>query len=212
MTFTQPVDRATDKNIKVVDKNGEEIDAVKDITYADGDTVMNITLDGDKLLGKEAYKVILPASFTDVYGQGLVTYHNAFRSLSTKDTVWYNANVPVDADKLALTITTAKATEIYIDDVTDGFENGTFTKTVTVNSVATKVLPVWIAAAAYDAKNNMIGFGEVEAFELEAGATTEKTLNFTVAEGKTAKYVRIFVWDGETTMKPYQAVEEITIQ
>ena len=52
-------------------------------------------------------------------------------------------------------VTMAKGSEIYVDDVTDG----------------------------YDA-----------------------------ATGKTAKYIRVFVWNGANTMKPYQAAEEIVIE
>jgi len=214
MTFTQPVDKETVKNIQIVDKAGETLDAIKEVNYKDSNTVMEIQLDSDKLLGKEVYKVVLPATFTDVYGQGLVTYYNPYRSSETAkgDSVWYDDKVPANADTLAVTLTTAKATEIYIDDVTDGYLNGTFTKTVTVNSVATETLPVWIAAAAYDAENNMVGFCAVDEFTLAAGATTYKDLDFTVEAGKTAKYVRVFVWNGKDTMKPYQAIEEITVQ
>lgn len=214
--FNLPVDAESVKNIKLVDASGDEVNAIKSTEFTDGNTELHITLDSDKIAGNTEYKVILPATVTDIYGQGLVTYYTPYRSTEAAkgDTKWYNTTVPTSSDKLAITVKTAKSGEIFIDDVTDGYDSttGTFTKTITVNNVANENLPVWIVAAAYDDKNCMIGIDEVENFTLNANENTTKDISLTVETGKTAKYIRIFVWNGDETMKPYQAVEEIIVQ
>ena len=218
-TFTQPMDLTTIQNIYVKDASGNKVeDVVKTVTPTDDNKVLTIKLDASKLVGNTNYDIIFPATLTDIYGQGLVTYYNQFRSstsAATEGEPWYNTTVPKSSDKLAVSISTTKANKIYIQDVTDGYDvtTGTFSKTLTINNVSSQSLPVWIAAAAYDIRNNLIGYVDIgNAFTLDAGATTTKDLAFTVESGKTAKYIRIFVWNGEDTMMPYQVAEQITIQ
>lgn len=216
-TFTTPVDMDTVNNIIILDSEGNVIDkAIKTIVAEDDDTVLNITLDADKLIGKEEYQVIFPATFTDIYGQGLVKYYNPYRSQNnTADAVWYSANVPVDSNKLVASFKTSKANEIYVDDVRDGYdaETGVFVNTIKFNSVSKEDLPVWCAVAAYKADNSMVGYADIgDAFTLVAGETVEKEVTFTVSEDNKdlVKYIRVFVWNGFDTMKPYQQVEELT--
>ena len=193
LAFTTPVDADTVNEIYLASTDGTKVDggitAAVDTTDA---TKVNITL-GDNVK-KGTYKLVIPEKFTDIYGQGIGTY---------------------GAEKKEIAVTILKAAEIFIDDVLDGYDSTTrtFSKTLTVNNVATEDLPVWIVAAAYDERNCMIGFAETgEIFTLGAGQKTTKDISLTVEAGKTAKYIRIFVWNGDDTMKPYQAVEEIIVQ
>jgi len=192
LSFTTDVDANTVSNIYLADSTGAKVENGVTATVDPTNATKVIVTFGSVASGN--FKVVIPAEFTDIYGQGIGT-----KGAETKE----------------IEATMAKGSEIYVDDVTDGYDaaTGTFTKTITVNSVAATDLPVWITAAAYDSDNNMIGFVDVgNAFTLGAGLKAEKSLTFTVATGKTAKYIRVFVWNGANTMKPYQAAEEIVIE
>lgn len=82
--FTTPVAENSLSHIKIIDKDGIAVDgAVSGRTSLSNDgKTLTLYIQGGLLRGSEQYKVVFPAQFCDIYGQGLVTYYSARRHAS----------------------------------------------------------------------------------------------------------------------------------
>lgn len=82
--FTTPVSENSLNHIKIIDKDGTAVDGAVSIRtlLSNGGKTLTLYIQGGLLRGSEQYKVVFPAQFCDIYGQGLVTYYSARRHSS----------------------------------------------------------------------------------------------------------------------------------
>ena len=212
VSFTTPVDGTKLTEVQINDESGNVVNnAIKSIAVDSSDaTKLTIALDPNVLRAGSKYSLIFPATFTDVYGQGLVRYYSATRSAdAAKNTNFYSASVPKSSALTALTFATAKSKELYVKDISGSYdsEKGSYAENLEFcNITSNSELPVWAVVAAYDVDGEMLCCDMIETFSVPANESLTKQINFAVGESVRDKVasVKLFVWNSAEKMAPYQ--------
>ena len=210
VSFTTPVDGTKLTEVQINDESGNVVNnAIKSIAVDSSDaTKLTIALDPNVLGAGSKYSLIFPATFTDVYGQGLVRYYSATRSAdAAKNTNFYSADIPKSSSLTALTFATAKSKELNVADIKNqyDFAKGSYSETLSFYNITSNELPVWVVVAAYDAEGAMLCSNMIDEFTVSANENVEKDIEFIVDESlrKSVTSVKLFIWDTSSNMKPY---------
>ena len=210
VSFTTPVDETKLTEVQINDESGKAVNnAIKSIILDMNDaTKLTIALDSNVLELGGKYSLVFPATFTDVYGQGLVRYYSATRSAdAAKNTNFYSADIPKSSSLTALTFATAKSKELNVADIKNqyDFAKGNYSETLSFYNITSNELPVWVVVAAYDAEGAMLCSNMIDKFTVSANENVEKDIEFIVDESlrKSVTSVKLFIWDTSSNMKPY---------
>ena len=210
VSFTTPVDGTKLTEVQINDESGKAVNnAIKSIILDMNDaTKLTIALDSNVLELGGKYSLVFPATFTDVYGQGLVRYYSATRSAdAAKNTNFYSADIPKSSSLTALTFATAKSKELNVADIKNqyDFAKGSYSETLSFYNITSNELPVWVVVAAYDAEGAMLCSNMIDEFTVSANENVEKDIEFIVDESlrKSVTSVKLFIWDTSSNMKPY---------
>ena len=210
VSFTTPVDETKLTEVQINDESGKAVNnAIKSIMLDMNDaTKLTIALDSNVLELGGKYSLVFPATFTDVYGQGLLRYYSAARSADdAKGTQFYNADIPKSSSLTALTFATAKSKELNVADIKNqyDFAKGNYSETLSFYNITSNELPVWVVVAAYDAEGAMLCSNMIDKFTVSGNGNVEKDIEFIVDESlrKSVTSVKLFIWDTSSNMKPY---------
>ena len=210
VSFTTPVDETKLSEVQINDESGKAVNnAIKSTAVDSSDaTKLTIALDSNVLELGGKYSLVFPATFTDVYGQGLLRYYSATRSADdAKGTQFYNADIPKSSSLTALTFATAKSKELNVADIKNkyDFAKGKYSETLSFYNITSNELPVWVVVAAYDAEGAMLCSNMIDKFTVSENGNVEKDIEFIVDESlrKSVTSVKLFIWDTSSNMKPY---------
>ena len=208
VSFTTPVDET--KLSEILIKNADNVieNAVNTVELSNDGRVLTMTINPTVISSKQTYTVNFPATFTDVYGQGLLRYYSVPRSDdAAKNTNFYSADIPKSSSLTALTFATAKSKELNVADIKNhyDFAKGNYSETLSFYNITSNELPVWVVVAAYDAEGAMLCSNMIDKFTVSENGNVEKDIEFIVDESlrKSVTSVKLFIWDTSSNMKPY---------
>jgi hypothetical protein len=126
VSFTTPVDET--KLSEILIKNADNVieNAVNTVELSNDGRVLTMTINPTVISSKQTYTVNFPATFTDVYGQGLLRYYSVPRSDdNAKNTGFYNKDIPSSSQLTALEFTTAESLDCSIEpDLVENYDRG----------------------------------------------------------------------------------------
>lgn len=114
-----------------------------------------------------------------------------------------------EAMKLDVVFKTTKAINLYAE-VKDLTVEGNAVKANVDFINASKVdANAWVVLAAYGEYSEMLECYSSDIDALAPGGIITENIEFAVQDGSKIKSIKLFIWDGRRTMKPYQLAEEL---
>ena len=176
-----------DKLVKLVDDSGNVVaGGIANATVKADDNKVLVVEPAKTLTSGKQYTIVADARFSDVNGQGIGL------TGSIEDTIDI------------YTFTVGKFPGVYAVATPVAFLGNTVSTTVTFTNSNVTSMNVWAVVAAYGEYNEMLGCTHITE-TLEANKSTDAIpFEVSVKNSDDVKYVKLFVWNTYSDMKPYQ--------
>jgi len=230
-TFTNPVLSLenAEASVAVKDASGNAVDGIDAVALSADKRTMTVTL--KDLAGAAKYTVELLPTLRDENGIGITPQHEWYDYVTTLDNVssvvdgvatytvgdvtsttqasCYILNKDADGMNTVVSIVTSKSASVSAVPTPASISGNTVSTTLTFANVANEDLPVWYVVAAYGEYNEMLNCSAASKTVATGASNDTVTVSFTVEDGTKVESVKVYIWDGISTMVPYQDVEEI---